>query len=323
MLKYTAPNRLSLDVGATYTELGMDIHDEQDVDLAVTASGTNGTFTYTISGTVDTSVNGIYTVTYDVTDSDGNPAIQVVRSVQVGVYASGSNFTMLDASGMVIGGTNDVVFNWDLSENIVETDTNFNMTISSALPQPFFAAIWDAHHVRVFGEGTYSFDTGCTVAEIEADGCLAGTATVSGAAMTMTVGVGQVGAHMLFDYNGTYNIDVVVVWDKDAAWDDPDGTASSANDLWAGTAGLAPDPTGNWKLVSRDVNGDGINGAPMVDGPFVDFYANFNAGPGGTVAGPAPITTEVVDTRLGSGMLNWGVLLAILPLIGLLRRRNQ
>ena len=322
---------LRLDVGDSYVETGMNVHDVQDGDLtAITTTGSTaatgagaGLLVHTIdSSAVDTSTNGTYEVTYDVTDSDTNAATQVVRTVVVGAYAEASNFTMLDASGKLIGGTNDVVFIWDESVNTAESDLNFNMTILSALPQPFFGAVWTAHHTRAFGPGTYSFDTGCTVVEIETDGCAAGTASASGPAMSMTVADGQIGAHILFDYNGTYNIDVVVVWDKDAIWDDPDGDLTSTNKLYDGEAGLPPDPASPWKLVSRDVNGDGINGTPMVDGPFVGFYANFNAGPGGTVAPPEPITTTVTDTKLG-GALSWLVLLGMLPLIGFFRRNNK
>ena len=315
---------LVLSIGQPYVEQGMDVVDAQNGTFpGITSSGACGAMTCTINtGSLDINTAGTYTVTYDVIDSDGNNATQLTRTVQVGAYAEGSNFSMLNAQGTVIGGTNDVVFTWDQTENSAEADTNFNMTISSALPQPFFGAIWTAHHVRAFGPGTYSFDTGCTVAEMEATGCPAGSATNSGLAMSMTVGAGQVGAHMLFDYNGNENIDVVIVWNKDAVWDDPDGVDGPTNNLFTGDAGLAPDPTTTWKLVSTDVDGDGINGSPMVDGPFIGFSANFNAGPGATAAPPPPITTTVVDTKLG-GALSWLMLLGILPLTTLFRRTRK
>jgi len=283
---------LTLDVGEPYVEQGMDIFDAQDGSIdGVT---TSGVVTPTTAGTdpgsprdltvaidasaVDTGTQGTYQVTYDVVDFDGNAAVQVIRTVTVGVFATGSNFTMLDSNGSVFGGTNDVIFDWDETVNTSETDLNFNMKIESETPWPFFGFIWTAHHIRVFGPGTYSFDTGCTVAEIEITGCPAGTAANSGPSITMTVGEGQLGAHILFDWNTTINIDIVNVWDVNGVWDTY-GATFPINALWTGPAGVAPDPATTWKLVSRDVNGDLINGAPMIDGPFQGFYANFNAGP--------------------------------------------
>ena len=198
-------DNLILNVGEAYVEQGVDIFDAQDGSISsVTASGvvtptSAGTdpasprdLTVTIdSSAVDTSTAGVYDVTYDVTDFDGNTAVQVTRTVTVGVFASGSNFTMLDAQGNVFGGTNDVIFDWDQSTNNDQVDytnnLNFNMDITSQLPFPFFGFVWTAHDTRVFGPGTYSFDTGCTVAEIKATGCPAGSAANSGPTITMTV----------------------------------------------------------------------------------------------------------------------------------------
>ena len=353
-----------INVGDTYTELGMNIHDEQvATDLsAVTASGSDSNFSYTISGTVDTNTEGNYSITYTAMDSDLNVAAEVVRTVKVGVFASASNFTMLDAAGLSVGGTNDVIFDWpeadavlaDLQNSLIHSslnsdevdysnNTKFNMTIVSAGPQPFFAAIWEAHHVRVFGPGTYSFDSGCTVAEVEATGCPAGSAANSGAAMNITVGDGQLGAHMLFDYNGSYNIDVVNLWDVDGIWADPDGATSEANDMWTQAAivsddGLPPSVDEPWKLVSRDVDGNGINGAPMVELPFPNFHANFNAGglTGDLICNP-PVILDTVNNRCvlattisddtledsTLGAIGLTTLFGMLPLLGLLRRRNR
>lgn len=313
-----------LNAGDTYTEQGMDITDAQDADVAgVTASGSSSGLTYTIdSSAVDTSASGNYEVIYNVTDSNGNLGTQVARSVQVGVYATDSNFTMLDSSGSVVGGTNDVVFDWDQTENTSETDLNFNMNITSQAPWPFFSFVWTAHSTRVFGPGTYSFDTGCTVLEITTTGCPAGSAAVSGATISMTVPDGHVGAHILFDWNTSSNIDVVNVWKKDGVWDQH-GDADPKNKLYDGSAGNPPDPATTWKLVSTDVNGDGINGSPMVDGPFQDFYANFNAGPGESLPPPPPYTGTAPDTKLGSDLLAsfslWGLFASLVTLFGLRR----
>jgi hypothetical protein len=208
---------------------------------------------------------------------------------------------MLDSNGEVFGGTNDVLFEWDGSTNTSETDTNFNMTIVSEAPWPFFGFVWTAHDIRVFGPGTYSFDSGCTVAELQATGCPAGSAANSGPPISMTVGPGQLGVHILFDWNTTANIDVVNVWNQDDVWDTLGATAPK-NSLWTGATGPTPDPTTTWALVSTDVNGDGVVGAPMVDGPFQGFYANFNASPGATAPPPPPYTGTAPDTKLGNSL---------------------
>jgi len=320
----------TFDVGDTYDELGIDIHDVQDGDVvAATVSGTASGITYTITDDIDMSVAGDYTVTYTATDSDSNAATTVTRSVKVGSYASGSNFTMLNPAGTTFGGTNDVVFDWDESELTDVASTNFNMTIVSALPQPFFGNLWTAHHVRVFGPGSYSFDATCTVAQLEAGVSACNNPLVGDQTerfITMTVPAGHAGVHILFDWNGTENIDVVNVWAKNAVWDDPDGSATTKNNLFDGVSGDAPDVTAPWKLVSTDFDADGINGSPMVDGPFIGFFANFNVGPSGTAI-RLPYTDEVdVDAdftaKPSTGSMGWlAVLLSPIALLVALRRK--
>ena len=66
-----------------------------------------------------------------------------------------------------MGGTNDVIFNWDGTFFNAQADYTgpglpgsvANATISSATP--FFGAttFWTAHDVQVFSPGTYVFDT--------------------------------------------------------------------------------------------------------------------------------------------------------------------
>ena len=285
------------------------------------ASDGAGILTYTPA----TDYTGADSFDYTVSDGQGGVSVPATANITVGVLYG--NFTMLSVSGEVFGGTNDVVFVWDgVTLNVDENDINFGiMTIESNGPQPFFGAPWAAHHVRVFGEGTYTFDTTCTVAQIEAGQSVCDNLPLPDGQvdqfMTLTVGPGQFGAHILFDWNGNVNIDVVNLWDVDGVWEDPDGNASAQNDLFTGPAGVSPDITTSWALVSRDVNSDGVNGSPMIDGPFIGYYANFSDDPGGAGAALADITTTVTDTQLGGGVLNWRVLLLMLPMIALLRRR--
>ena len=61
------------EVGATYTDQGATATDNYDPALTVVVGG----------DTVDTSIVGTYTVTYNVSDSNGNAAVQVTRIVSV------------------------------------------------------------------------------------------------------------------------------------------------------------------------------------------------------------------------------------------------
>lgn len=298
-----------IDINITTELLSTCINDQGALTLAsyiqpgngfVTDDGTNLTYT------PDAGFFGLDSFTYTVDDDvDQDPSTQDTSTieVQVGGELQG-NFTMLDSNGNVFGGTNDIVFTWDgVSLNTDESDTTFGlMTIESDRPHPFNGFVWIAHHIRVYGEGTYTFDSGCTVAELEAMGCPSGSAAASGPDITMTVAAGQYGAHILFDWNTTDNIDVVNVWNQNTSWDRL-GQTGDNNKLWLGTAGLPPAEDANWELVSSDVNGDDINGSPMVDGPFVQFYANFNNKPDKAGILPAPYTGTAQDTKLGSGIL--------------------
>jgi len=180
---------------------------------------------------------------------------------------TGNNFSMVTPSAAVQGGTNDVTATWDQTCNTSASSTNFNMTLSS--PTTFSGFVWTAHHVRVFGPGTYTINTACTAVQVGA-----GTCTPSGTASdyNFTVAPGKLGAHMLFDWNTSSNIDVVLVWNQGSTypasmfWNGPTTTA----DAWSGNTATV------WDLMSSDADGDSVNGRQMIDGPFAGFNANFN-----------------------------------------------
>ena len=103
--------------------------------------------------------------------------------------------------------------------------------------------------------------------------------------LTMTVAPGQVGGHMLFDWNCALNIDLVNVWAMDSVFGD--GLAATPTDM------IRPGNCGNdcgatttdawsgvrttiWDGASTDDDGDGTPGVGFVDGPFFDFDGNFN-----------------------------------------------
>ena len=64
-----------MEVGSPYVELGATALDNYDGDITASI--------VIDASAVNTSVVGSYPVTYDVTDSQGNPAVQVIRTVDV------------------------------------------------------------------------------------------------------------------------------------------------------------------------------------------------------------------------------------------------
>lgn len=168
-----------------------------------------------------------------------------------------SNFTILDPGGFpipdpaydVFGSFDDSMLCDDVSCTLSD-----GMTLASNTPSLFFGP-WTAHHIRVFTEGTYIFDTFCTGADIEAGITNCG----GGTPLTLIVGPGQLGMHGLIDYDWLgSDIDMAVVWNQ--------------YDTFPLTG------TQIWNLASVDGDGDGVPGIAMVDGPFafLGFNVNFN-----------------------------------------------
>jgi hypothetical protein len=337
------------------TEIEKTVDIDITTDLLDTCALVDGTaaldsFTQPTNGTVtddgasliyqpNTGFSGLDKFTYTAKDDSAtsNPA---EVSVQVGGELLG-NFTMLDSAGDTFGGTNDVVFTFAAGVdpeagtglNTDESDTNFGkLTIVSKRPQPFNGFVWDAHSIRVFGPGTYAFDSGCTKDELLNTGCPAGS--VGGKTISMIVGPNQIGAHILFDWNTSKNIDVVNVWNKNAIWDRL-GHTGNTNKLFAGAAGVPAADDAVFELVSTDVTGfttpdgvlmpagDGLNSAPMVDGPFEKFYANFNNKPDKGKDGADVVTITARDTKLGDSILAsldlYALFIGIMSLLGFRR----
>ena len=153
----------------------------------------------------------------------------------------GAQFLMLGPGGTPVGNFNDV------------TGDIGGGTWSVASTSPFFGFIWTAHSGTTFGPGTYTFDT------------------IEGGVYTgIQVGAGQVGGHILFNWNTAQDIDVINVWDVTTVGD-------------------------TTTYASSDINGNGLAGIPMIDGAFPGFSANFNFAT--TVPVPAAVWL------FGSGLL--------------------
>ena len=240
-----------------------------------------------------------------------------------------ANFTMLNGVGGTVGGTNDVVMNWDgngytASSDYIGPGSASNITASSTTE--FFADNWTTHDIQVFTPGTYSFDS-----------TLGGGNPETGT-LNAVVPAGGMGMHMLFDWGGNLNIDIFVVMAPNSIFGAgigrSEGGATSSGaflcNLGSATTGGAVGisnclydgpgfgsdgaPAGNkiWMLATVDGDGDGIMGIPMAAmGPFPGFNATFSAN---LTATPKTSTVPVPAAvwLFGSGLLGLG---------GLARRR--
>ena len=197
-----------------------------------------------------------------------------------------ANFTELDNTGSMVGGTNDITMNWDGNGYSASTDytgpgSTSNISLSSTTL--FFNHQWTAHDIQMFVPGSYSFDVS-----------LGGGVPESGI-LNVTVPDGQLGMHLLWDWNAGLNIDVFVVLAPSSVFGSGTGYSSQftayGNNLCDdgtiqnclfddGAFGSDGKPAGDtvWMLASVDGNGDGIMGIPMAPGgPTADFNINYSA----------------------------------------------
>jgi len=250
-------------------------------------------------------------------------AVLVTDLYGANTWATNSaNFTMLDGVGISgTGGTNDVNMSWDgngYNNSTDYTGPTSAANITAASTTLFKNYLWTAHNIQVFTPGSYSFDT-----------TLGGGAAEVGN-LNVTVPVGQLGMHMLFDWNGNLNIDVFVVAAGSSVYGAGIGRSAGGvtptsslfkcdvnvkNCLYDGKGfGTDGKPAGNkiWMLATVDGNADTVMGIPMVaGGPFAGFNAGFNATMTPT---PKVIPVPAAVWLFGSGLLG---------LVGISRRKNS
>ncbi len=131
-------NPLELQVGATYTDPGATATDDVDGDLtaAIVVAG----------DAVDTSVDGTYVVTYNVTDAAGNAAVELSRTVNV-------NAIVVDDTAPVITLLGDNPLNLSVGDAYTE----FGATAADNIDGDLTTSIAiDASTVDVNTEGTYT-----------------------------------------------------------------------------------------------------------------------------------------------------------------------
>jgi len=123
-------NPQNINKGIAYTELGSTVLDNYDVGMIATVD----------SSLVNTSKIGSYVVTYDVTDSNGNNAIQVTRTVNVIVpfvaqltvdLGTASDYIILAKTAVSTTGTTSIIGNVGVSPVAATYLTGFGLIMDS------------------------------------------------------------------------------------------------------------------------------------------------------------------------------------------------
>ncbi|MDB2630606.1 DUF5011 domain-containing protein, partial [Ulvibacter sp.] len=100
-------NPVTIEVGSTYTDAGATAADTYDGDI---------TSSIVTVSTVNTAIEGVYTVTYNVSDASGNAAVEVIRTVNVEDALSFENFEQIKFSLFPNPSTGDITVMYYLPE---------------------------------------------------------------------------------------------------------------------------------------------------------------------------------------------------------------
>ena len=198
-------------------------------------------------------------------------AATVLAVASTGALAAADNFT--GGNFTMYDSTGAVVgsFN-DITGFVDPVAMTWNVDGST----PFFGAHWTASGGTLFGAGTHTVN-------VNGDGS---DAPAGAENVTFTVGAGQVGGNINFAWGSSSGIDVFNVWN------------------------VVDNGNGTYNWVTTDIDGNGIPGLGMVDGPFQDFSANFSY-TNTTATAPIPEAST------------YGMMLAGLGLVGFAVRRRK
>ena len=163
---------VSIDQGSTYTDAGATASDSLDGDITSSIVTVNN---------VDANTAGTYTITYNVTDSSGNAATQVTRTVTV-ASTSGVTTASTTAKGQVIYGlsSNDqygrrVGLNKDgtvmITSEYLNDDRATNAGAVLVHAYNFTSQTWEQRGSTLYGTGSRSDFNGYGV-EINDDGTI-------------------------------------------------------------------------------------------------------------------------------------------------------
>lgn len=208
------------------------------------------------------------------------------------VTTTGNNFTANTAGDSLVGGANDLTFTWDGSfRTSVVTDGSYNATLSSSTK--FMGVSWTTHNLNIYAPGTYTFYSSCPTGNPSCG---------AGAAYNMTVGAGQVGAHMLFDWRSTTNSDIVILWGMNKSWAQT-GTTSAFSLGGSNPNGNTMNTVWNGVSIDTNMDTDNYSGTPMLDGPFMGLSFNFSVNGIHAVPISAAVPVPAAVWLLGSGLM--------------------
>jgi len=176
-------------------------------------------------------------------------------------------FIMRDPTGALVGVADETVTG-EIDTTLICTDSTPGACadVGAALEttQPFQGLLWTSFPVQLYGVGDWAFDPcpGDNSINCPPPGTTLDLTVLSPENNVNNPGIEQLGAHMLFAWGTTKDIDVVVAWDVDC---------------------------GAAQLTTTDPDGDGILGTKMIDGPFQGFNAAFDVSATGVDSDGNPV----------------------------------
>jgi len=227
-----------------------------DIDTSATT-----TFFDPTRGTINSSEFFAAITGSSIVEANGRWGNNILHASSARFINLGNLTVTYTVEGSTATGSNDFFTIWDgtlnSEEDIVNGTSRENMFISNR--QLILGTEWRVHDIRVFAPGRYSFD-GCA-------NNISPTIPCSNN-IEMIVAENQIGAHMLIDWGGEINIDVINVWNKKQSFCKDELPNCSLH-------GLIANPV--WDLASSDADGDRISGITLKDSNFAnDLTVNFN-----------------------------------------------